>query len=168
LIAVAVEYQHYREPTGINAFPNGGIPKYLDEKAKIYLCNVDTLEVRRLASATQSDIVKLVWQPLVLGWVGDSLFFQISGQKGTKPKDVQTNKIVYRIDGNGQVSEVANTPENFEFQQNTGPLPQGPFVRFSKGYDTIEVHTEKNTSLRKLFKTETEEGELVAVRESNK
>mgnify|MGYP001827345388 CR=1 FL=1 len=168
LIAVAVEYEQYREATGINAFPNGGIPKYLDQKAKIYLCNVETLEVRRLASVTPSDIVKLGWQPWVLGWVGDSLFFQISGQKGTKLQETQTNKVVYRIDGNGQVSEVANTPENFVFQQNTGPLPQGSFVRISKGYDTIAVRTERDASLRALFRTDTNEGELVAVGESNK
>ena len=167
LIAVAVEYQHYREPTGINAFPNGGIPKYLDEKAKIYLCNVDTLEVRRLASATPSDIVKHGWQPWVLGWVGDSLFFQISGQKGTKLYETK-NKVVYRIDGNGQVSEVANTPDNLVFQQDTVPLPKESFVRISNRYDTIAVRTERDASPRTLFRIDTNEGELVAVQESNK
>ncbi|MGM0766667.1 MAG: hypothetical protein ACQEV6_01445 [Pseudomonadota bacterium] len=167
-IAVAVEYQHYQEPTGINAFPNGGIPKYLSEKVKIYLCNVETLEVRRLVSATPSDIVKLGWQPWVLGWVGESLYFQISGQKGTKLNETKTNKVVYRIGGDGQDSEVANTPDNLVFQQDTGPIPKGSFVRISNRYDTIAVRTERDASPRTLFKIDINQGELVAIQESNK
>ncbi|PPI83022.1 hypothetical protein KEHDKFFH_16425 [Marinobacter maroccanus] len=167
-IAVAVEYQHYQEPTGINAFPNGGIPKYLSEKVKIYLCNVETLEVRRLVSATPPDIVKLGWQPWVLGWVGESLYFQISGQKGTSLNETKTNKVVYRIDGDGQDSEVANTPDNLVFQQDTGPLPKGSFVRISNRYDTIAVRTERDASPRTLFKIDINQGELVAIQESNK
>jgi hypothetical protein len=168
VIAAAVEYVKFREAKGINAFPNGGIPKVLDQKAKIYLCDAQTLEVTKVASVTPKDTVRLGWQPWILGWLGDSLFFKISGQKGTKRHNSNLNIIIYRIDPDGRVSEIPDAPAGLVFQNNTGPLPQGTFVRISKGYDTIDVRTEKDRNLRTLFRTETEEGELVAVRESNK
>ena len=40
IVAVSVKYQQFRKPTGINTFPNGGVPRVLDEKAKIYLLHI--------------------------------------------------------------------------------------------------------------------------------
>ena len=167
LIAVAVQYEEFRNATGINAFPNGGVPKRLNEKAKIYLCDVETLEIRRLASITPTETVRLGWEPWILGWLGDSLFFRISGQQGTKHPDFKLNKTTYKIDPEGRTSEVENAPTNLVFQKNTGPLPQSAFVRVSTGYNTIDVRTENDRTLRTLFRTETTQGELVAVKGSN-
>jgi hypothetical protein len=168
LIAVAVEYEEFREATGINTFPSDGTPKVLDQKAKIYLCNAETLEVTRVAFVTPKNTVRIGWQPWIIGWHGDSLFFQISGQKGTAVSDSKTITITYRIDPLGQVLESTAAPGNVVFQANSGPLPQGKFVRISKGYDTIDVRTEGTRSLRTLFRIDAKRAELVAVKESNK
>jgi hypothetical protein len=168
-IAVALKYEKLQEPTGINSFPNGGIPKMLDQKAKIYVCDAETAQVKRVAIITPEERVKIGWKPWILGWLGDSLFFKVSGQAGTSLEDIQNSRpIIYRIDADGRVSKLAETPENLEFQSNTGPLPRSSFVRYSKGYDTIDVRTDKTTELRTRFKTEIKDGELVPVIETNK
>lgn len=168
-IAVALKYEKLRKPTGINSFPNGGIPKMLDQKAKIYVCDAETAQVKRVAIIMPEDGVKIGWEPWILGWVGDNLFFKVSGQAGTSLEDIQDSRpTVYRIDADGRVSQLAEAPENLEFQSNTGPLPRSSFVRYSKGYDTIDVRTDKTTEFRTRFRTETKVGELVPVIETNK
>ncbi len=166
-IAVAVKYQKFREPTGVNSFPNGGIPKILDQKAKIYVCNANTAQMKRVACIAPEESVRLAWEPWILGWIGDTLYFQVSGQPGTTLKDIQNARpVVYSIDTDGRVSQETEAPTTLEFQNNTGPLPQGTFVRISKGHDTIDVRTENTDRLRTLFKAEANDGELVPVIDS--
>jgi len=168
-IAVAVKYQKFREPTGVNSFPNGGIPKILEQKAKIYVCDADTAQVRRVACVTPEESVRLGWAPWILGWIGDTLYFQVTGQPGTTLKDIKSaSPIVYSIDADGRVSQQTEAPKSLEFQNNTGPLPQGTFVRISNGHTTIDVRTENTDRLRTLFKTDNKDGELVPIIESNK
>ena len=167
-IAVSVTYRQFRDPTGVNTFPNGGVAKILDEKAKIYLCDIDTLKVRRVACVSPADRVRSGWQPWILGWAGDNLFFKVSGRAGTDLKDFQdVNTVIYRVDPDGKVSEIAEPPKNIVYQNNTGPLPVGLFVRISKGHDTIDVQTETLEDLQTLFKIEDAEGELVPLEEPN-
>ena len=48
--AVVLTYRKYQEPTGfINTFPNGGVPKILEESALFYFCNAITKETTFLA-----------------------------------------------------------------------------------------------------------------------
>jgi hypothetical protein len=93
----------------------------------------------------------------------------VSGQGGPSREDLQNFKpIVYRIDADARVSKLTEAPKALEFQNNTGPLPQSPFVRFSKGHSAISVRTENTTELRTLFKADGETGELVPLIGSNK
>lgn len=169
-IAVAVRYEKFRSPTGfINTFPNGGIPKILDQEARIYLCDAETAVVKRIATVTPEKDVQLGWEPWVMGWVGDSLHFKISGQSGTRESDIRHPiPIIYCLDATGRLSMVREAPEALEFQSNTGPLPQHSYVRYTEGHKTIDVRTKNMTEARTLFKIEANGGELVSVSESSK
>jgi hypothetical protein len=84
--------------------------------------------VKRVAIIMPEDGVKIGWEPWILGWVGDNLFFKVSGQAGTSLEDIQDSRpTVYRIDADCRVSQLAEAPENLEFQSNTGPLPRSNF-----------------------------------------
>ncbi len=169
IIAVSVKYQQLQDPTGINTFPNGGVPRVLSEKANIYLCDVDTLEIKRVASILPPASMKSAWQPWVLGWENGNLFFSLTGRAGTKPKDFQSlNTVIYQVDLNGKLSEVEEIPENIAFQHNTGPFPQGTFVRISKNHNVINVRTEELNGWQAMFKTGSANGELSLVKELNK
>jgi hypothetical protein len=85
----------------------------LDQKAKIYVCDAETAQVKRVAIIMPEDGVKIGWEPWILGWVGDNLFFKVSGQAGTSLEDIQDSRpTVYRIDADGRVSQLAEAPEN--------------------------------------------------------
>jgi hypothetical protein len=165
LIAVALQYQKLREPTGfINTFPNGGVNKVLDEKAMIYICDIDTLEVNRVVSLSPPEGVRHSWSVWILGWAEGSLYFKLTGQPGTSSKDFHNKRmIVYKYDRDGLLSEAREVPDDIAFQHNSGPLPKGPFVRVSKGHAEIDVMTEKMTQPRTLFRTVNAEKALVAV-----
>ncbi len=169
-IAVALRYERFQNPSGfINTFPNGGIPQILDQKAKIYLCDAETGDIKKAATVSPEKIVQLGWEPWVMGWIGDSLFFKISGQSGTSVKDIRDSKpLIYCIHANGRLLKLKEAPEGLEFQSNTGPMPQGSYVRYSKDHNTIDVRTENRTEAKTLFKIEFNDAELVPVKESNK
>jgi hypothetical protein len=79
-IAVALKYVEFREPAGIiNTFPNGGIPKILDQKAKIYICDAESAQVDP----------GMGWREPVLPGVGSG-----RPQPG-RPSELQTHCIPY-------------------------------------------------------------------------
>ena len=41
ILVVGTRYIKWQWPSGISAFPNGGIPKFLEQEARIYLCDID-------------------------------------------------------------------------------------------------------------------------------
>lgn len=170
VIAVAVHYMQLRDPTGfINTFPNGGVSKVLDKKVMIYLCNIDTLEVSRVAFISPPDSMKNSWSAWIIGWVGDSLYFKMTGKSGTGAKAMkEMTKIFYKVDLDGKLSEVQKVPEDIAFQHNSGPFPQGIFVRLSKGYSDINIKTETLLEYRTMFRTDSDKRALVAVKGSNK
>ena len=165
IVAVSVKYQQFRKPTGINTFPNGGVPRMLDEQARIYLCDLDSLEVKRVVSMSPGDGMKTSWQPWVLGWANGDLYFKLTGRAGTTFKDIEnSNTVLYKISMDGKLSGVQAVPDGIAFQHNSGPLPQGVYVRVSKGHDHINFKTELFKEWQTMFKTDNTEGELVPVR----
>jgi hypothetical protein len=141
------------------------VSKILDEKAKIYLCDIDTLAITKVASISPLNSMKIGWEPWILGWANGRLFFKMTGQAGTKLKDFQNRKkVVYQVGSNNNLSVVKEPPENIAFQHNTGPLPQGVFVRVSKGHNVVDIKTEKISDWQTLLKTENINGELVSAR----
>lgn len=166
IIAVALKYHKLREPTGfINTFPNGGVYKVLDEKAMIYICDIDSLEVNRVVSMTPPKELRISWSVSILGWAGESLYFKLYGQPGTRLKDFQNRKmIIYKYDYDGSISEVPRVPDNIAFQHNSGPLPDvGVFVRVSKGHSDIDIMTERQKEYKTLFRTINALNALVSV-----
>ena len=170
VIAVAVKYMQHRDPTGfINTFPNGGVYKVLDKKTMIYLCDIDTLEVNRVAFISPPDSMQTSWNAWILGWVGDSLYFKMTGKSGTSAKAMKNmTKIFYKVDLDGNLSEVQKVPEDIAFQHNSGNPLQEAFVRVSKGYTDINIQTETLPEFRTMFRTDNDKRALVAVKGSNK
>ena len=160
-IAVAVQYQKFQNPTGaINTFPNGGIPKMLDQKAKIYLCHVETLEIKLAAAVPIKSLSG--WSVWILGWQGNDLYFSVTGQESNNLKNHV--KFYYKIDANSQLSEVKDLPKGLVSQKKSGPHPKGAsYVKVSSDSYTIDVRTDKNTERRTLFRTDIKAGELTAV-----
>lgn len=155
IIAVAVKYTRFSQPTGINTFPNGGVDKVLDRKAHIYLCDVATPELKQLAKFSPPKTFTSSWSVWVLGWREDGLYFKLTGHHGTSVEDLKNPAIMYfRVDGEGAVEPLQEIPADIIFQQNSGPLPTGTFARVRHGYTDVEVMTDFTRSWRTILKTD--------------
>jgi len=77
--AVAVRYVRFQPATGITAFPNGGIPNYLERTAIVHLVDVSKDQIVELARIEAPDQLKTGFSAWMTGWKGNSVFLQLSG-----------------------------------------------------------------------------------------
>lgn len=161
LIAVAVKYLKWQWPSGVNAFPNGGVPRVLEQEARIYLGDVNRPgDLKRIVLTFNPKQYPNI-APWVLGWRGDTVYFQVSDPTSSG-EDYQAAPTQYfkwnEAEGLQQIDAV---PEGLTFQSNTGPKPAGRFLRYSKGHDTVDVLTELDADWRRnLFELDPATGHL--------
>jgi hypothetical protein len=160
LIAVAIEYEKRRRPTGIiNTFPNGGVSKVLVSEARVYLCDTDTLTVQKLVSIEQSDQLKYGFTPWILGWKEDAIVLLLTGKAGTSRADYDagSNEEIYLVDLQGNVTTLTERPKTLTSTWQTNK--DAPSL-FAVG-DRVEVGPLGNV----LFRIDANSGELVATGE---
>ena len=154
MIADAVKYTRFRQPIGINTFPNGGVDKVLDRKAIIYMCDVETQKLNELVKIAPPKTFTSSWSVWVLGWREDNLYFKLAGHHGTSVEDLKTPAIMFfRVDGEGVIESLQQIPPDIMFQHNSGPLPTGTFARVRHGHTDVEVMTDLTRSWRTILKT---------------
>lgn len=140
--AFSVKYTRLREPTGINTFPNGGVPKVLYREARVYLCDLDRGTVDLVAKVPGFAGIpqpKAVW---VEGWRDEALYFSLRGYgAGRRGGDDRSDprKLLYRVATLGEPVRLERLPENLESARNTGPVGDPPFLRLSRGHLDVEI-----------------------------
>jgi hypothetical protein len=157
LIAVVIYYEKNRWPTGIiNTFPNGGVRKVLVSEARVYLCDTDTLTVKKLASIEQSDHLKYGFSPWIIGWEKGSIVLKLTGMAGTSLADHNAglNKEIYLVDLQGNITPLSKEPKTLT--SSTQSEMASP--RLSSTTDKLEVGPLGNV----LFRIDANSGELVA------
>jgi hypothetical protein len=82
LVAVMVKYERYRPATGLAAFPDGGVPRMLLQRADLYIVSLDrrALIYRRELPHERDQTVS--FEPRLVGWAGDTVYMQITGCPG--------------------------------------------------------------------------------------
>ncbi len=159
LMAVAVKYLKWQWPNGLIGFPNPGVPKVLKQEARIYL--VDAHHPDDLTKITVSFDPRKYSNvaPLILGWEEDVLYF---GVFDPTVNAKENSPIQYYKWSNEQgLQEIATVPMQLAYQPNIGPIPDGVFVRYSKGHDTVDVQTERHPDwIRNAFQVDPVTGEL--------
>lgn len=159
LMAIAVKYLKWQWPNGLIGFPNPGVPKVLRQEARIYL-----VDAHHPGELTQIGVSFDPRQypniaPLILGWEGDMLYF------GVFDPTVSANEYspiqYYKWNDKRGLQEVESVPLQLAYQPNTGPIPDGVFVRYSKGHDTVDVQTDRHLEwIRNAFQVDPVTGHL--------
>ena len=157
-LAVSLEYQRAREPTGfLSTFPDGGKPRVISREARVYLCDLERGTVELVAAIPEFGGIpqpKSVW---IAGWQADALFFSLFGygkdrQGGDDLSDER--RLFFRIDPGGRVREVGELPPGLEQAGNSGPVESPPFLRWSVGHLDVEIaidaRVSKTTRLARL------------------
>lgn len=141
-LAFGVNFERFRPAAGINAFPNGGIPRVIEREARIYWCLLDQGVIRQVAAVPDYNGIPTSAEVWVMGWKGHDLYFRIHGyeQDATGGNDHDRPvEILYRVSDDGVFAEVSKLPGDLASQRNSGPAGPVPFLRYSRGYKDIEI-----------------------------
>lgn len=163
LIAVAVDYEKHRLPTGINTFPNGGVAKVLEKEARVYLCDLATLDVTRLAGIAPSRPLRVSFNGWIAGWDKGKIILRLTGRAGTSLADYEKglNEEVYRVDPhNGAVQRIDRVPENLL----NSPWEGKGAVEVGNGFDTVKVKHAPSSEWVEIFGIDPATGDLAALR----
>jgi hypothetical protein len=84
IVAVAATHRRNRRP--LDLFEGTDLVKVtIAEEHRVYLCDLDTKTVRTLAQIEVPEELRSGFQPIVVGWLGDSVVVRLSGRPSDKP-----------------------------------------------------------------------------------
>ena len=83
-VAIAYLVHLHRPPTGLAAFPDGGVPRTLALGAEVHVCDRRDGRARLLAYVPAPREVRSAFSPWVLGWHGDTLVLRLGGSTGAE------------------------------------------------------------------------------------
>jgi hypothetical protein len=82
LAAAIVKYERYRPAAGLAAFPDGGVPAMLIQRADVYIVALPSGKIRVRESVAAPPVHELAFSPWLIGWEGDTLYLSITGCPG--------------------------------------------------------------------------------------
>ena len=153
-LAVAVKFERYRNPTGLAAFPDGGVPKVLEQRADVYVVSLPQGTVLSRLEVPAPEANRVSFKPWLMGWEGDRVFLRITGcpgQPGDECYGPLIRATVYSVGPDGRVqpdaapksaslvstinegaSYLSAGTEPYGISIGTQPgLPRTPLLRFS-------------------------------------
>ena len=154
-LAVVVKYERYRVATGLAAFPDGGVPRVLIQRADFYVVDLQSRALVYSGELPAPSAHRLSFSPWLIGWDGDTVYFKVTGCPG-KPGDecwgplVQTSmftlsppgtiapaalrssppKLLSSIDGVGRYVSVGTEPYGVSISKALGAT-RVPLMRFA-------------------------------------
>jgi hypothetical protein len=111
-LAVMVEYERLRRPTGLAAFPDGGVTQKLDQRADLYVVDLGSRSMVFEGSVPAPSDRRIAFSPWLLGWATDRrVYFKITGCPDSKGSECHGNMMgrsLYAYTMGGMITEVAS------------------------------------------------------------
>jgi hypothetical protein len=162
--AVAVLYVRFQPATGITAFPNGGIPNYLEKTAIVHLVDVSTDEIVELARIEAPDQLQTGFSAWMTGWKGDAVFLQLSGCPDSECYGDLRRYRHFALSANAEPRKVGARPEDID--RIPGMLSRAPgekvYMRVSADSRVIGVRTDDSEPFIDRYMIQNS-GELVEI-----
>lgn len=83
VLATIVKYERYRPATGLAAFPDGGVPRVIEQRADLYILDLETNSLLFQGSIPAPANRRVSFSPWLIGWVNDRVYFKITGCSGS-------------------------------------------------------------------------------------
>jgi hypothetical protein len=155
-------------PTGVLArFPDGGRPRVVRERVRLWLCNADSGTALPLAVFERPREVRDRFSAWIVGWdpPGErrAVYMEVTGEGGAKSAP-QSLRWLLRIElrpDRGAASAVAFLPNEARRPPPQGPMRGGPELQVSLSAGAIGVWTETRPELAELFRLDPRSGDLV-------
>lgn len=94
-VAVIVKYERHRPATGLTAFPDGGVPRVLIQRADLYVVDLRSRTLVYGGELPAPADHRVSFNPWLIGWDGDMLYFTVIGCPGS-PGDECYGPLVQR------------------------------------------------------------------------
>lgn len=78
-VALIVKFERFRNATGLAAFPDGGTPKMLAQRADIYVVSLPDRQVLSKYTLNAPESHRISFNPWLMGWDGEILVVQVTG-----------------------------------------------------------------------------------------
>ncbi len=166
-LAVVMLSTEERAPEGFLArFPDGGRPRVLRERMRLWLGNADSGTAAPLARFERPRDVRSGFGAWIVGWdpPGErrAIYVEVTGLSG-ETSDTRRLRWLLRIEvepDRGAASAVSFLPNETRRPPAQGPLRGGPELQVSLGADAIDVRTETRPEFAKLFRIDPRSGDL--------
>ena len=153
--AVAIDYQRFREPTGLSKFPDGCSPRILERATLVYFCDIQNASTKLLAKIEMPSDIQYGFQPWIIGWAEGNVYVRLNGYPGTDLRDYQQGpkSHIFQVALNGKYQKVEQSPSVLEQKPNNGIPVEGEtrFMRISHDAFDIKIRTEEGGTFRKKF-----------------
>jgi hypothetical protein len=112
-LAVMVEFERLRRPTGLAAFPDGGTTKKLEQRADLYVVELASRSMVFQGSVPAPIDRQRSFSPWLVGWTTDRrLYFKISGcpasSSASECQGHLNGRSLYAYSLGGSISEAAS------------------------------------------------------------
>lgn len=153
VLAAMLRYERFRPPTGLSAFPDGGVPRVLELRADVCILDMASGTVLRRAEIAAPAANRVSFGPWIAGWERDTLFLSMTGCPG-QPGDECYGSLVkttrYRLGSDGSVVEISEFPKLTLTQADRNE--SGRFLGASKDSKGISIATEQLGPYRPAFR----------------
>lgn len=143
VLAVALNWTRYRDPTGLSAFPDGGSPRVLVEEARFFVCDADSHTARLVARIPKSRDMESGFSGWIAGWGPDCFYATVSGRRYSWRHGAvgPVNRRFYRVGLDGAISRLDRVPDGVQRQPETGIKLAGEttFLRASANSTRIDL-----------------------------
>lgn len=158
--ALAVtQYERFRPPTGVTAFPDGGKAQVLERRARLYLVNASERTASLLTEHVAPDSLWESFSLSVRGLVGDTVsYVALTGcpRNGQCHSELQ-NTVTLRVSLSGAaVRAVADVPAEARLPGVMLARREGEecYVRFSSEGATVTARFEEGASYQPILEVE--------------
>lgn len=83
LLAAIVKYERYRPATGLTAFPDGGVPRMIEQRTDLYVVDLATRSIRFQGGIAPPANRRISFNPWLIGWADHLVYFKITGCPGS-------------------------------------------------------------------------------------
>ena len=144
VFAAAIRTEVFRPPTGLSAFPDGGVQRTDRQSVAFYAGDVDSGTVRALATLAAPSEVWTGFAATLLGWNADAVYAVVTGCAKSDCDTARPTRLTYRIGLDGSFTRLAAEPTSLEHPPNMIARAPGEtvYTRLSTNWDTITVRTE--------------------------
>lgn len=152
---IVTQYERFRPPIGLTAFPDGGRAQVLERQARLYLVDASERTASVLTELTAPDSLWESFSLSVRGLVGDTVsYVALTGCPRNGECDPELlGSVLLRVSTSGEVRDVTDVPANARLPGVTLGRRDGEvhYVRFSSEGDMVTARFEEGASYQPIL-----------------